>query len=128
MIDYSMCGLLANNMVALISRYVRCLFCGLLLSASAFTIASAQENIPVGSWRAHISFQSIQSVALTNSRVYGAAENGVMVFSAEDNSLTGYSKLDGLSATGITYLKVDPITKKVLIAYEDGNLDILEGN
>nr|HPH47715.1 two-component regulator propeller domain-containing protein [Chryseolinea sp.] len=60
--------------------------------------------------------------------IYGAAENGVMVFSLKDNSLTGYSKLDGLSSTGITYISADPITKKVLIAYEDGNLDILLGN
>ncbi len=114
--------------MSLISQCIRYSFYGVVLSASLFDVVNAQENIPIGTWRAHISFQSIHSVALTNTHVYGAAENGVMVFSMDDNSLTGYSKLDGLSSTGITYLNVDPLTKKVLIAYEDGNLDILEGN
>ncbi len=128
MIDYSMGRFLLYKIMSPITRCLCYLSYGFLISASLFDIVAAQENIPLGTWRAHISFQSIQSVALTNTHVYGAAENGVMVFSTADNSLTGYSKLDGLSSTGITYLNVDPITKKVLIAYEDGNLDILEGN
>ncbi|HPM29229.1 MAG TPA: two-component regulator propeller domain-containing protein [Chryseolinea sp.] len=111
-----------------INHCIHYLLYGFVLSTSVFGVASAQENIPIGTWRAHISFQSIHSVAVTDQNIYGAAENGVMVFSLKDNSLTGYSKLDGLSSTGITYISADPITKKVLIAYEDGNLDILLGN
>ncbi len=114
--------------MSLISRCVSYLFYGGLLSTFLFDIVEAQENIPIDTWRAHISFQSIHSVALTNAHVYGAAENGVMIFNTDDNSLTGYSKLDGLSSSGITYISADPITKKVLIAYGDGNLDILQEN
>ncbi len=128
MIDYSMRRLSLYKMMNLISRCVCYLFYGVLLSFFLLNIAEAQENIPIDTWRAHISFQSIHSVALANTHVYGAAENGVMIFNAEDNSLTGYSKLDGLSSSGITYISADPLTKKVLIAYGDGNLDILDEN
>ncbi|MEO7988431.1 MAG: two-component regulator propeller domain-containing protein [Chryseolinea sp.] len=128
MIDYSMCRLLIYKMMGSLSRCVSYLFYGVLLSVFLFDTVEAQENIPIDTWRAHISFQSIHSVALTNTQVYGAAENGVMIFNTDDNSLTGYSKLDGLSSSGITYISADPITKKVLIAYGDGNLDILQEN
>ncbi len=128
MIDYSMCKAFPYKMMSLINYYVRYLFYGIAISATFFGVASAQENIQIDMWRAHISFQSIHSVAITDKNIYGAAENGVMVFNLDDKSLTGYSKLSGLSSSGITYISVDPITKKELIAYEDGNLDILQGN
>ena len=128
MIYYSMYKLLFNKIGKPRRRFFTYLSDGLFFSIFLTRMATAQENIPVETWRAHISFQSIHSVAITDQNIYGAAENGVMVFAVADNSLTGYSKLDGLSSTGITYIAADPITKKILIAYADGNLDILQGN
>ncbi len=126
--NYSMCRFWFHKMVVLYKSYFTSLINVFLFSTLFIRSVTAQENIPIETWRAHISFQSIHSVAVTDQNIYGAAENGVMVFSVADNSLTGYSKLDGLSSTGITYIAADPTTKKVLIAYDDGNLDILQGN
>ena len=94
------------------------------LQLSIFKLSFAQE-IPIGTWRSHVSFNSIRSVSIGTTNVYAASANGVMIFNLQDNSLSSITKLDGLSSTGITQVAVDQPRQQVLIAYADGNLDIL---
>ncbi len=96
----------------------------LIINCQLFIDNDAQD-IPIGRWRTHISFNSIHSVSLSSNKVYAAASNGVMVFDQTDNSLSTITKLDGLSSTGITQVAVDQLRQQVLIAYNDGDLDIL---
>jgi streptogramin lyase len=60
--------------------------------------------------------------------VYAASSNGVMIFDQSDNSISTITKLDGLSSTNITQVAVDQPRQQVLIAYGDGDLDIVKGN
>lgn len=92
----------------------------------SFQIAHAQENIPLGTWRMHISFNEVRSIAFNNEKVFAATENGIMVLDKEEGSVTVYSKLNGLSSAGITYINYDNVTNQLLIGYEDGDLDILK--
>ena len=95
----------------------------LLLSSYSFS-----QNIPIGTWRMHLSYSTINSVALGNSTVFAAAQNGVMIFDRDDQSITSYSKLNGLSGSGITWINYDETTKQLLVAYEDGKLDVIKDN
>jgi hypothetical protein len=83
------------------------------------------QDIPMGTWRTHISFNSVHSISLSSNKVYAASANGVMVFDQTGNSLSTITKLDGLSTTGITQVAVDQPRQQVLISYSDGDLDIL---
>jgi ligand-binding sensor domain-containing protein len=99
----------------------------LLLGFALFPYrVSAQGDIPLGNWRMHISYNRITSIALGNQKVYAAARNGVMVFDRADNSITTYSKLDGLKGQGITSIAYDAASQTLLIAYENGILDIVD--
>lgn len=51
-----------------------------------------------------------------------------MIFDQTDNSLSSVTKLDGLSSTDITQIAVDQTRQQFLIAYADGDLDIVRGN
>src|SRR5687768_7394821 len=82
------------------------------------SLAVAQPEIPIGQWRMHLSYHSIHSVTSSNEKIYGAAQSGVVVFDKSDNSLSTYTKLNGLSGNGITYIHFDQNTKKLIIAYE----------
>ncbi|HEU5290183.1 MAG TPA: two-component regulator propeller domain-containing protein [Cyclobacteriaceae bacterium] len=88
------------------------------------TVNVAQE-IPIGTWRIHSSFNAINSVSVGTNNVYASSATGVMIFNLADNSISTITKLDGLSSTGITQVAVDQPRQQVLIAYADGNLDIL---
>ncbi len=92
----------------------------------SFQIAHAQENIPLGTWRMHISFNEVHTIAFNNEHVFAATENGIMVLDKEEGSVTVYSKLNGLSSAGITSINYDNTTNQLLVGYEDGDLDILK--
>jgi hypothetical protein len=91
------------------------------------SIAFAQD-IPIGTWRTHISFNAIHAVASTASTTYAAADNGVMVFNKADNSISTLTKLQGLGSSTITAIEVDVARQQLLIAYTDGVLDIIKPN
>jgi len=91
------------------------------------TFVYAQE-IPIGTWRAHISYNSINSMALGGNQIFGAASGGVMVLDRTDNSISSYTRLNGLTSTDITSIAFHPATNQLLIAYADGKIDIVKGN
>lgn len=92
------------------------------------TAAWSQTDIPLGAWRMHVSYNAINSMAFSDEKIYAAAESGVVVLDREDNSLTSYSKINGLTGSAISFINYDDVTKQLLVGYEDGNLDIIKEN
>ncbi len=99
----------------------------LMVSCQLFFDNYAQE-IPLGTWRSHISFNAIHTVSVGSDKVYAASANGIIVFDRADNTVSTISKLDGLSSTNITQIALDQSREQVLIAYCDGDLDIFRNN
>lgn len=97
--------------------------CSLLLTFNTFG-----QEIPIGTWRVHISYNSVKSIAIDNDYIFGATSNGVMMFDRDDNSITSYSKLTGLSGTTVTFIQYDGTNEQLLIGYEDGKIDVIKGN
>lgn len=91
-----------------------------IAATSAFS-----QNIPLGTWRLHNSFNSIHSFTFGAGTTYAASESGVLVFNASDNSLSSITKLHGLSGAGITSLAFDQPRGQLLVSYDDGTVDIV---
>jgi len=104
--------------------------CSVLLVAcvAGYLPAIAQSEIALGTWRVHLSYNSINAVAVSDDKVYGASDNSVIVLEKSDRSVSSYTKLNGLSGAGISAIAVDAQTKTLIIAYGDGNLDLITGN
>jgi hypothetical protein len=100
----------------------------LTLVVSLFFNVAAQNNIPIGTWRAHLSFNRITSIASSDESTFAASDVGVLVFDKSERSITSLSKLNGLSSTGITNLAYSEQSQQLIIAYEGGNLDIVSEN
>ena len=105
------------------STYCYAVFCVLIPFLS-----HAQAEIPLGSWRVHISSRAIHTVSLGNNYVFGASENGIVVLDRVDNSLSTYSKINGLLGTGITSILYDNTTDQLVVAYKDGRIDLIQGS
>ncbi len=84
-----------------------------------------QEEIPIGTWRTHFSFRDAHSIALTQSGAYCAGSNSLFFLDLEDNSLTKLSKIDGLSGTSIRTINFHESLNTLVIAYNDGVIDLL---
>lgn len=100
------------------------LFTGIFL----LTVKVFAQEIPLGTWRTHISYNSIHTIAQSSSKIYAAGSNGISIVDRADGSISSLNKLNGLSGTGITTLAFDGNRNQLLIGYADGNLDIVKQN
>lgn len=89
--------------------------------------AQAQARIPLESWRDHFSYQGVYRLAVTPERIYAAAANGLFYFDLAENTTVPLTKQQGLGDAGISQLAYQQSTSTLLIAYHNGNIDILQG-
>lgn len=104
--------------------HISCTSCCLLLLCLLST-ASAQESIPIGKWRTHISFNSVTAITGSDTKVYAAAANGLMVLDKGSMELSALTSLNGLTGKFIHAIHFDGISAQLLVGYEDGSLDII---
>src|SRR5688572_1984541 len=63
-----------------------------------------QSDIAIGTWRLHLSYNTVHHLTAAQDKIYGAIDNGVLVFNRNDQSLSSYNSLTGLTGTDITAL------------------------
>jgi hypothetical protein len=98
-----------------------------LLFYFALTCASvsAQENIGLGEWRLHVSYNKIKSIAASATKIYAASYNGIIVFDPADKSSETLNKLNSLSTTGIDIINYHESTNTLVVGYDNGTFDIV---
>lgn len=89
------------------------------------TTAIAQTNIPIGEWRLHLSFDSVRALAFSLGKTYAASSNEILVVDQLFNGIRSYNTLNRLTSTGISALGYDLTKQKLVVAYNDGGIDIL---
>jgi len=94
--------------------------------ATALNTVSAQ--IPVGTWRDHLTYNNGKTIAETESRVYCATQSALFYYDKSDNSITTWSKINKLSDLGIGDIAYSKQTGKLIIGYSNGNIDIIDKN
>ncbi|MFN3315920.1 MAG: hypothetical protein ACK40K_03845, partial [Raineya sp.] len=87
-----------------------------------------QANIPLGTWRTHLPYRSVQSLALAEKQLYVAAESGVFLFDTENKNTQILSKSNGLAEAQATQVAYHTPSQKIIIGYFNGNIDLIEGS
>ena len=85
------------------------------------------QSIPIFKWQDHLSYKSGVSVAEGSGKVYCATKSGIFMFNNGDNSMERLSKINGLSDVQAVVLNCNHYNNKVLIAYANANIDIING-
>jgi hypothetical protein len=88
----------------------------------------AQSTIGVGQWRDHLSYFKGESVTQAGNKIYCVAQGGLFCYDKVDNTITRESKVTGLTDFGVKRVRYHKPTKTLVIAYEDGNIDLLKSN
>ena len=83
------------------------------------------QNIGLGKWRNHFSYDKLYKIVPADGRIYGQAKYGLFYYDTEEQTMIKYSKTDGLSDVGISNMAYDSKTKCMLIAYNNSNIDLL---
>lgn len=90
---------------------------------------TAQDGIPpVGLWREHLPYNSAIDVAAGSDKVYCATPYSLFSVSLTDNLIERYSRVTGLSETGISTIRFDDAREKLFVAYSNSNIDIIYRN
>ena len=95
-----------------------------LLVPSFFFTLSAQE-LPIGQFKEYLPYNQFQWVAQDQENIYAATNQSILVLDKSDESLSKWSKLNGLSEVGIQTLYADQ-KGRLFVAYTNSNVDIIE--
>ncbi len=79
----------------------------------------------IGSWRTHFNYLNAKDLAIVNSHVYCASENGLFYVDKQAQEAVKLSKLDGFTENQIAKLAYNSDTKKLIIAYQTGMIDLV---
>lgn len=99
----------------------------LLLLQCALT--RAQQPIPtVGFWRDHLPYSSVIDITAGSENIYCATPYSVFAVNTKENSIERMSRITGLNETGVNVIYYDKDNEKLLIAYDNSNIDIIYRN
>ncbi len=99
----------------------------MFLTASFFFISTVNaQEIGIGEWRDHLPYRKVIAVAEGDEIIYAATPFSLFYFNTGDNSVSRLNKINGLSDVGISSIKFHQGLKVLVIAYTNGNIDLLK--
>lgn len=87
---------------------------------------SISSQLKTGDWRDYFSYSSCKFVSSTGNKVVAANDLGVFFLIKDDNSYLRLNKTNGLNDVDICSMLVMS-NGNVIVGYENGNIDIIEG-
>lgn len=107
-------------------KCLRGIVCVSLILNFQFSIFnSAQSQTAVGHWRDCLDYSWTNHVTYAGDRIFAAARGGIFCYDFEDNTLTRLCKGKGLNDVGIATMNYDPVTKCLVVAYNNSNVDLI---
>ena len=86
------------------------------------------QDVPVGQWKDYLGYNQINDLAIVKERVYCVDQGGLFYYDTSDNSINRISKINGLSDNNIEHIGYNDQNNKLIITYENCNIDILHEN
>ncbi|PCJ00646.1 MAG: hypothetical protein COB15_02415 [Flavobacteriales bacterium] len=86
------------------------------------------QDIPIGDWQDHLPYSDAVSVSYGEDLVYCATNSAVFTYNIKDGITERLNLVNGLSDIGLRKIKFNDYNKRVIIAYTNGNIDIIDEN
>jgi len=90
--------------------------------------AGFSQQIAPGQWRDHLPYKKAKRVIIVDEKVYCATENSLFYYNKNDNSINNISRVQGLTGTDIAEIGYLSSLGKIIIVYNDLNIDYIEKN
>ena len=97
----------------------------LILYFITCSLSPVTAQIPVGTWRDHLSWNTAEAVAIAGKKVYCSNGVGLCVYDIPSRNLDKLTKINGLSDAGITAMQYAADMNAVVVGYANGNLDMI---
>ena len=81
----------------------------------------------IGTWRNYMSYYEPQQIVKAGSNtLFVRASNSLYSYNLNDQSITTYDKVNPLSDTYITLIAWNQQAKRLIIVYQNGNMDLMD--
>ena len=82
----------------------------------------------IGQWRDHLPMRSVISLASNDNTILAGTPFGYFNYKPSSGELTTKTKSDGLSQVELRIISKDPNSEKILLVYEQADLDLILGD
>ena len=91
-------------------------------------LSYAQGLPAIGQWRDHLPMTSVISIASTNNTILAGTAYGYFEYEPTTGAIITKTKSNGLSQVDLKLLSKDPNSSKILLAYNQSDLDLVDGD
>ena len=96
----------------------------IILCTKLFLCSPASAQI--GTWRNYLSYYKVQNICAADQYLFVLASNGLYQYNKNDQSITTYDKVNGLSDTYITHIAWCQQAKRLIAVYSNSNIDLVD--
>ncbi len=100
--------------------------CLIALSFFIFHFSFSPVRAQVGTWRNYLAYHDVQSICKADDNLFVLASNGLYQYNLNDQSITTYDKVSGLSDTHINYIAWSQKAKRLIAVYDNSNIDLID--
>ena len=100
-----------------------------LLIVLLLSILNCQFSVgQIGTWKAYMAYYDIQQIQDAGDDLFVMASNDLYQYNKQDQSIVTYDKVKGLSDTNIKKIRWCQQAKRLIVIYENLNIDLVETN
>lgn len=100
----------------------------ILLSNILFLLTTTISAAKIGEWKAYMAYGEITDIEPAGNIVYVLSSNSIFSYNVNDESLTTYDKVYPLSDCTITRIAWNNDVKRLIIIYDNHNIDLLDND
>ena len=97
------------------------------LTVLCFPCSGLHSQTAIGHWRDCLDYSKVLHVEPANDGVYAAGRGGLFHFDPDDRTLKVMSKASGLNDVGVATVAYDSQTRYLVVAYNNSNVDLVQG-
>jgi hypothetical protein len=86
------------------------------------------QGFGIGQWKDYLPYSDANSVVVLDDIIYVAAEQTLFIYDLENDEVRRLNKIQGLSDFGVADMEKVEELGIVVIAYTNGNIDLIDGN
>ena len=80
----------------------------------------------IGTWTSYLAYGDITEIVPVDKMVYVLSSKGLFSYNTNDHSVETYDKMSTLSDCNISHIAYCKAAKRLVIVYENHNIDLLD--
>ena len=101
------------------------LACLIFIMLHFFYLSILPASAQIGTWRVYPAYSVSTYHIPIGNRVYSLMEGNLMAYDTDDGSITTFDRVEQLSDVTISFIRYSAEARRIIIVYDNGNIDLL---